>query len=107
MTTEPDAEPDQYRGVVVIEWPAPYGASPYSSMIGWQVAISDAVTGKPITTARDVTVRADMESLVTADLTLFADANGEPILDGMPVMKDGEPLTGVFTFLVSEMRVRP
>jgi hypothetical protein len=103
----PDPEP--YRGVIVITWPAAHGASPYSSMPGYRVEITDALTGKPITTCTGFTVRMDPEALVTAGLTMFADEAGEPILDGMPVPdRDGEQLrTGVFPFLVSEMRVRP
>ncbi|HMH94744.1 MAG TPA: hypothetical protein VK586_27125 [Streptosporangiaceae bacterium] len=104
--TVPD-EDAQYRGVIIIEWPPP-GASPYSAMTGWNVAITDAVTGQAITTvmSTDITVHADAERMVTAALTMFADENSEPLLGGMPVMKDGEALTGVFPFLVSEMRVR-
>jgi hypothetical protein len=101
-----EAEPEQYRGVIVIEWPAAHGASPYSVMAGWKTEITDALTGKPITTCASFTVRMDPEALVTADLTLLADAAGEPVLDGMPVIDGDKVRTGVFTFLVSEMRVR-
>lgn len=99
-------EPDQYRGVIAIEWPAPVGATPYSAVSGRAVAIADAVTGKPVTTCSRLTVRADVAEIVTADLILFADADGNPILDGVPVLGDDEILTGTFPFVVSEMRVR-
>lgn len=97
-----------YRGVIVIEWPAPSGRGPHGAMMGRLLNITDAVTGKQITTctSADITVHADADSLVTADLTLFADADGEPLLDGMPVTRDGEILTGTFPFLVAEMRIR-
>lgn len=96
----------EYRGVIVIEWPAAYGASPYSSMPGRKTEITDALTGKPIRTCTSLTVHADMGGLVTAGLTLFAGEAGEPILDGEPV-PDGDGFrTGVFPFLVAEMRVR-
>lgn len=99
----------QYRGVIRIEWPPP-GAGPYSAMAGCRVSITDAVTGKPVTACShaDITVHADAGELVTADLTLFADADGEPLLDGDAVLNgDGtDILTGVFPFLVGEMRVR-
>jgi hypothetical protein len=104
-TTE-DAPP--YRGVVIIEWPASVGTGPYACMVGHAITITDAVTGKLITTctSSDVTVHADANSLVTANLTLFADADGEPLLEGGPVIGDEEILTGTFPFLVAEMRVR-
>ena len=96
-----------YRGVVAIEWPAPAGGSVYACMLGRGVKISDAVTGKLITTCThaDITVHADANALVTADLTLFADADGEPLLDGTPEVDGEEIRTATFPFLVSEMRV--
>ena len=104
---EPEAgEPEQYRGVIIIEWPPPTGAGPYSALAGPLVVITDAVTGKPITTCSHLTVHADVAELVTAELTLFADADGEPILDGMPVLGDGWILTGTFPFMVAAMKVR-
>lgn len=102
----PAAEPEPFRGVIIIEWPAPFGASPYSALSGWHCAVTDAVTGKPVTTCSRITVRADVNEIVTADLTLFADADGNPVLDGDPVPGDGEILTGTFTYAVAGMRVR-
>ena len=103
---EPEPEPDQYRGVIIIEWPAAHGASPYSVIVGRKTEITDALTGKPIRTCTGFTVRMDVEALVTADLTLLAGEHGEPLLEGRPVMKDGEILTATFPFLVAEMRVQ-
>ena len=96
-----------YRGVIVIEWPPPAGTSPYACLNGSGVAIADAVSGKPITTCSDLVIHAEIQALVTADLTMFADKDGEPILDGEPVLDGDEIQTGVFPFVVSEMRVRP
>lgn len=95
-----------YRGLVVIEWPAPTGGSVYACMLGQCVRVTDAVTGKPITTCTDMVVHADITALVTADLTLFTDADGEPLLEGEPVMDGREIRTGTFPFVVAEMRVR-
>jgi hypothetical protein len=102
----PLEEPDAYRGVIAIEWPPPNGASPYSSMPGCLVSVTDALTGKPIMTCTKIIVHADAGALVTADLTMFADADGEPLLDGEPVIDGDGFRTGVFPFLVSEMRVK-
>jgi hypothetical protein len=96
-----------YRGVINIEWPAAHGASPYSSMAGRLVSVTDALTGNPIRTCTGIVVRVDMESLITADLTMFATGGGLPLLDGEPVLDGREIRAGVFPFLVSEMRVRP
>ena len=107
MIADDDADrPDDYQGVIIIEWPAAHGASPYSAVVGRKIEITDALTGKPIRTCTGVTVRADMERLVTADLTMFATEGGLPLLDGEPV-RDGDGFrTGVFPFLVAEMRVK-
>lgn len=102
-TTEPGPP---YRGVIAIEWPAATGGSVYACLLGWGVKVTDAATGKPVTTCLDVTVHADAGALVTADLTLLADEDGEPLLEGKPVVRDGEPLTGTFPFVVAEMKVR-
>jgi len=75
-------------------------------MLGRGVKISDAVSGKLITTCSEITVHADAGALVTADLTLFADEDGEPLLEGKPVQGGEGFLTGTFPFVVSEMRVR-
>lgn len=111
MTAQPAQDEEtvtQYRGVIVIEWPPP-GGGPYSAMAGWPVVvITDAATGRPVTTCShaDITVHADVSQLVTADLTLFTDADGEPILDGEPALDGKEVRTGVFPFLVAGMKVR-
>jgi hypothetical protein len=96
-----------YRGEVIIEWPAPHG-DPRMPMIGTLVAVYDAATGEPVTTvsSADITVHADAGSLVTANLVLLADEEGDPILDGPPVVANGHILTGVFPYLVTAMRIR-
>ena len=108
--TEAGEEPLAYRGAIVIEWPkaAPHGVG---AIAGRMVSVYDAFTGgepgpKPITTVSEIALRVSADEIVTADLTMFADEAGDPILDGEPV-RDGDGFrTGVFPFLVSEMRVR-
>ena len=95
-----------YRGAIVIEWPPP-GPSPYSAMVGFQLCIFDAVSGKQIKTATHIEVHAPADGAVTADLTLLANEDGEPLFEGEPVLDGGEIRTGVFPFVVSEMRVKP
>ena len=98
-------EAPAYRGTVILEWPPP-GPSPYAAMLGRQVQVIDAVAGKPITTCSAVNIRASAVGQVAADLILFADEDGNPLLEGQPVVKDGEILNGVFPFYIAEMRVR-
>lgn len=100
-----EAEGARYRGVIAIEWPAGAG-SPYACMIGRLAAVSDAVSGKPILTCSGITVHVGVDELVTADLTLFAGEDGEPLFDGNPYLDGDEIRTAVFPFLVAEMRVR-
>jgi hypothetical protein len=101
----------EVRGAVIIEWPkpAPLGVG---ALTGRLTAVYDPFTGgapgpKPITTVSGITIRVGMDEIVTADLTMFADADGNPVYDGMPHMRDGEIILGTFPFIVSEMRVRP
>jgi hypothetical protein len=98
------------RGAVIIEWPAPpqHGVG---GIVGQMVAVYDAFTGdepapKPIATVSRIGLHVSMDEMVTAYVTLFADEDGNPVLDGEPHVRDGEILTGTFRFLVAEMRVR-
>lgn len=96
----------QYRGVIIIEWPPGTGKGPHSAIAGHLMSITDAMTGKPIMTCVHAEIHVAMDALVTADLTLLAGEDGEPLSGGEPVVRDGEVVTGVFPFLVAEMRVR-
>lgn len=126
MTAEPDeiteagAEAPQYYGAVIIEWPAPKQVDPDRPLAGWGCSILDAGTGKQITTVEKISipaVTADATNFITADLTMFADEDGLPVLfpepsPGKPgsvkifLDADGKPRAGTFPFLVAEMRVR-
>ena|SRR5579872_846627 len=102
-------------GLVIVEWPAAVpGPRP---MVSWKVALIDAASGDRILTAERVVIRADASSFVTAELTMFADDEGRPVLfpEASPdnragpvkvyLDEHGKVRTGTFPFLVAEMRV--
>lgn len=93
-----------YRGVIALEWPAPRPRC--GPMPGWGVSVFDALNGKQITTVTRLELHASASDAVTADLTMFADEDGQPVYTGRPHMRDGEMLHGTFPFLVAEMRVK-
>jgi hypothetical protein len=109
--TEAKAEtPRRHRGAVILEWPKP-APNGVGALIGNLVTVYDPFTGaepgpKLITTVSEISLRVTMGEFVTADLTMFADADGNPVYDGKPHIRDGEIVTGTFPFIVSEMRVR-
>ena len=114
------------RGSVIIEWPSAGSRPPQgvgTRLPGWGCSITDAETGKPILTVLKLAVHADAQGFVTCELTMFADLDGNPLLelerrDRYPVMpghigshvvypdEEGGIRTGTFPFLVAEMRVR-
>ena len=70
-----------YCGRVIIEWPAP-GRSPV--LPAWGCAIFDAETGKPVATAEKITipaVTASAAEVITCELTMFADEDGNPVCE--------------------------
>lgn len=100
-------------GSVIIEWPpmrAGLSGREWASILpGWGCAILDAETGGMITTVEKLSipaVTADAVGPVTVWLAMFADEDGNPVLDGKPHVRDGEVITGTFPFFVAEMRVR-
>lgn len=102
-------KPPVLYGYVIIEWPAPKPGPHPRGMPAWGCSIFDAASGKQITTVETINipaVRADATTWVTCWLTMFADAEGKPVLDGTPQMVDGAVRMETFPFLVSEMRVR-
>lgn len=118
MTAEAEERSDEKRpdfyGRVIIEWPAPRSGV----LAGWGVAIRDAATGEPITTAMSIKIGADAEHEITAELTQILGTDGQPARQGPPdpvtgrvpdialdIGEDGEPKTAVFRYIVAEMRV--
>jgi len=98
--------PEHFEGTVTIEW-TPDGPSP---MRGWRFWISTE-DGTPVTTVTDLTVHASADNLVWAELTMFADENGNPAvvtedgprITGITLGEDGKPLTATFAFEVAGM----
>jgi hypothetical protein len=102
-----DEDEPAYYGRVIIEWPAQHRKGHVLASHG--CAIFDAETGKPIPAVSRAAITADVTGFITCDLTLLADEDGKPVLDRTPQFianRDGEIRTGVFPFLVAEMRVR-
>jgi hypothetical protein len=96
-----------YQGVIALEWPAPRpirgGVHP---LPGWQIGVFDALNGRQITTVTRIELHASAVDMVSADVTMFADLDDQPVYDGKPHERDGETIWGTFPFLVAEMRVR-
>lgn len=103
----------QYRGAVILVFPEPpHGI--WSAVPGWSMRLRDAETSKPIPTVTQFTLHADAQDILWADLTMFMDGEGNPILNGdteVPLFAnpDGttEPKVGNFLFLVVGVEVAP
>jgi hypothetical protein len=98
---------DGFAGHLIITWPK----NNRSCVPGWGVAVTNAITDQPIVSALDLKVSVNVQSAVTAEMTMFTDADGNPLL-GSPVTpvltEDGENFhTGRFLWLVTEMRTTP
>jgi hypothetical protein len=96
------------RGHVIIEWPRPPRNSLWPQPIpGFAILVLDGLSRKPILTVSRVEVHAEASGLVTADLTLWAGPDGEPLTDTSVMYRRGDEIvTGTFRYLVSEMAVR-
>lgn len=92
-----------YQGHIGIEWPA--RRDPSLVLPGWGCAVWDALSGKPITTVTRIELHASAVDVIAADVTMFADEDGQPVYTGKPHLRDGEAIWGTFPFLVAWMRV--
>lgn len=97
--------PENFAGRLIIIWPKSGGAAVHGNLI----AFIDADNGEPIVTITDLTVHVDLYAPVVAEVAMFADADGKPLLGAhaMPVPNaDGTAYrTGTFRWIVAEMRV--
>jgi hypothetical protein len=108
-TTGPGVD---YQGVIALEWPEPRPGYECAPMPGWKIAVFDALNGRQITTVTRLVIHASASDVVTADVTMYADLDGQPVFDGKPYYRGqaglgGEVIYGTFPFLIAEMRVRP
>jgi len=104
--TDPESTAPGYHGMIRIEWPPANQATPYTALQARETAVTDAVTGEPISTVSSITVHADADGQVTAELTMLADQDGQPDTIGLPVPVGAGYRQGVFTYVVNEMTVR-
>ena len=85
----------------------------------WKIAVYDALSGSQITTVTRIELHATASDMVTADVTMFADADGQPLYQLEKAqhpetgrwhekiyLRNGDINKGTFPFLVAEMRVR-
>ncbi len=95
---------EEFTGRLIITWPR--SARPV--LLPPLTILHDADSREQIMSVTAFTINAHVaESVVTADLTMLAGADGKPLAaDATPVLDDGnEPLTGVFRWVVAEMRI--
>lgn len=99
--------PAEWAGTIGIEWPA---ATPGGhAMSGWGVTLYDA--DGPVTTVQSITLHAAADSLVWAELTMFATEDGKPVLHTgkgyePAAVHGGEIAMGTFPFLITSMKVQ-
>lgn len=98
----------ELSGRLIITWPRPG----QSHLFGHRIVLHDADTGEQILSAIDfeLTVHADTQSLITANVTMFATADGGLLpQDAKPVLvgegDNAEVATGRFRWEVAEMRI--
>ena len=100
--------PERLNGAVIIEWPGPDARHDWPGTLdGRQVTVRDAGTEAEIFTVTGVTVRADLRGATDAELVLYTDLDGRPLLGlGERPVPDGRIRTGTFRVQVAGMRVR-
>src|SRR5262249_8885367 len=95
-------------GAVILEWPGPgkYGASVPAAL----TAVYDALTGEQILTILRFGLYADAAGTVWIQAEAFCTRDGKLItgraIDPVTVGDGPELLTAVFSFSVTEMRIR-
>lgn len=94
---------DEFEGRVIITWPRETGGLIHCATI----TFTDADTGETITSAMDVTVRAELDKPLVAEMTMLTGDNDKPLPPGAPVVaaEDGSFRSGTFRWLVAGMSI--
>lgn len=105
-------QPAEFAGAIGIEWPAACAAG--QVIPAWRIAFWDEAGW--VTTISRMTLHAECTGVIWAELTMFADTAGKPLLhlpggaaagtEIVPLDDDGQPVYGTFPFLVTSMRVK-
>ena len=106
MTSYPVAgDAADYKGRVIIEWPYSSTGGPANQVLpGVLTSVRDAETGELIPAA-SITVHADsFRRLITADIAVFLDRNGEILHDPHRISRESDGPPAAFPFLVAGMR---
>jgi hypothetical protein len=91
--------PDDWHFPVIIEWPEGYT----TPMAGHSITIYEGDSGDMITTISAMNIHCDANGSIWAELEMFADEEGKPILTGEPVSRNNEIILGVFNAYVVQM----
>ena len=97
--------PETYHLSVVVEFPtAKTGVIAAHDIRMWRV---DAEGETEIRSCEALTLHMDAESIVWGEALLWADLEGQPILDGKPAIKDNQIVTGVFNLHITKILSKP
>jgi len=105
MGDVPIPEAPEFKGSVVIQWPAVARKAEGAARLlpGCLTSVYDEETGQLIPAA-SVTVRVGASGFITADIAVFLDKNGEIIRDTGHIWRESDGIPATFPFLVAEMR---
>jgi hypothetical protein len=97
-----------YQGYVIIEFPVPESTPEHPRpgiLAGYNMMVVNAADEKPVLTVSRVELHAEANDIITADLTMMADADGRPLMDTSVIYRRGDEIvTGTFPFIVTGIR---
>lgn len=104
LATPPAPRDFDYR--VIITWPAPQP----QAMPGCLISVHDAESGDQIYAITRLALYAEADGVVWARAEMLLGSDGKPSRPAGPLADlktgdDGEPVTGIFSLLVAEMRI--
>lgn len=98
------ADAPAFKGSVIIEWSKAGTPGPVQRiMAGRLTTVRDERDGEIIPCA-GVTVHAQADGFITADVAVFLDRDGRIIRDASVIWRDSDGVPATFPFLVAEMR---